>query len=100
MEESEVVTLNKLIMFKTLFKRYKDMVDNSTDIPTKKKDELLHLIDEALNRTAHYPFHKLNRWLGWVQGVLTALDITTVDIEREFTRPIIHKAYGKSDSFG
>lgn len=31
---------------------------------------------------------KLNRWLGYIQGYLIAHGITTVEIERDWTRPI------------
>ena len=34
------------------------------------------------------PLMKLNRWLGYIQGVLINEGITTVTIERDWTRPI------------
>lgn len=30
---------------------------------------------------------KANRWLGYVQGILIANGLTTVEVERNFTRP-------------
>lgn len=34
------------------------------------------------------PLMKLNRWLGYIQGTLIAWNITTVQIERDWTRPL------------
>lgn len=34
------------------------------------------------------PLMKLNRWLGYIQGVLIAWGVTTVEAERDFTRPL------------
>lgn len=34
------------------------------------------------------PLNKLNRWLGYVQGVLIERGITTVQAERDWTRPL------------
>lgn len=35
-----------------------------------------------------FPLLKLNRWLGYIQGQLIAAKITTVEIERDWTRPL------------
>lgn len=34
------------------------------------------------------PLVKLSRWLGYVQGVLIERGVTTVDLERDWTRPL------------
>lgn len=34
------------------------------------------------------PLNKLNRWLGYIQGTLIALEVTTVQTERDWTRPL------------
>lgn len=34
------------------------------------------------------PLVKLSRWLGYVQGVLIERGVTTVEIERDWTRPL------------
>jgi hypothetical protein len=34
------------------------------------------------------PLYKLNRWLGFIQGTLIALSITTVEMERNWSRPL------------
>lgn len=38
---------------------------------------------------------KIGKWLGYIEGVLITKGITTVNEERDFTRPIFH-AYYKS----
>ena len=37
------------------------------------------------------PLMKLNRWLGYIQGTLIAWGITTVQAERDWTRPLFRK---------
>jgi hypothetical protein len=34
------------------------------------------------------PLNKLNRWLGYIQGCLICWRVTTVETERDFTRPL------------
>lgn len=34
------------------------------------------------------PLMKLNRWLGYIQGTLIQWEITTVQAERDWTRPL------------
>lgn len=34
------------------------------------------------------PLNKLNRWLGYIQGTLIAEGFTTVEAERNWTRPL------------
>ena len=36
----------------------------------------------------HLPLMKLNRWLGYIQGVLIERGRTTVEKERDYTRPL------------
>lgn len=37
------------------------------------------------------PLMKLNRWLGYIQGTLIAYELTTVQAERDFTRPLFQR---------
>lgn len=46
---------------------------------------LLWMLDQI--RTGVVTDHKAHRWLGFVQGILIANHLTTVDVERDFTRP-------------
>ena len=41
---------------------------------------------------------KANRWLGFVQGVLTVAGLIQVDTERDYTRPLFHAIHGPSAS--
>lgn len=41
---------------------------------------------------------KANRWLGFVQGVLTAAGLLDVEVERDHTRPLFHALKGVSPS--
>ncbi len=34
------------------------------------------------------PLYKLNRWLGYIQGTMISWGITSVDEERDWTRPL------------
>lgn len=42
--------------------------------------------DEAI--TNRLPLIKLNRWLGYIQGVMIERGLTTVETERDWTRPL------------
>jgi hypothetical protein len=44
--------------------------------------------NEFLLYVDSYPLNKLNRWLGYIQGVLISNGVTSVDNERNFTRPL------------
>lgn len=39
---------------------------------------------------------KANRWLGFVQGVLTVAGLLSVEDERNYTRPLFHALHGVS----
>jgi len=57
--------------------RYREMAVNMPD--------LLTFLDEF---TRDVPIVKLSRWLGYVQGVLVERGKTTVQAERDWTRPL------------
>ena len=94
---------------KLLFKRYKIKIKESNGqvdsminlLPSLKNKEkcsevhLLKLLDEAIDNTESYPTDKLQRWLGFIQGVLSVTGVIDVDEERDYTRPILH-SYHKS----
>lgn len=69
---------NALLMCLT---RYKEMAVNDTDLL-----EFIQEFNDAIN--ARMPLLKLNRWLGYIQGVLIERRRTTVEIERNYTRPL------------
>lgn len=39
---------------------------------------------------------KANRWLGFVQGILTVAGLLSVEDERNYTRPLFHALHGVS----
>lgn len=91
-------------MFKSQFQYYLSIIQSSD--PEKlyhsiecNANVLEVLVVEAINNTELYPSHKLNRWLGYVQGVLISSNVLSVSIERERTRPIFHGIYGIGVSF-
>jgi hypothetical protein len=56
------------------------------------RNRLLNMIETLLiNHT--WPDLKIGKWLGFIEGQLIASKVTTVDNERDFTRPIFHKYY-------
>jgi hypothetical protein len=78
-----------------LFERYQGLInrnmDQLQDLPEKcRGGHLVRLCGEAMSNAHAYPFDKLSRWMGFVQGVLAAKGIIDVDEERELSRPLLH----------
>lgn len=67
--------------------RYMQMLDRIDYTPEDADlDEfLLELLDAIADEK---PLMKLNRWLGYIQGCLIERGYTTVQCERDFTRPL------------
>lgn len=79
----------------TLFSRYQIRIVDNTHLLANLSEvccpvNLKALCVQATDQHHRYPFEKLNRWLGFVQGVLAAVRIIDVDEEREFSRPLLH----------
>ena len=75
-----------------MFKRYKLILDNckkyaDDDIIIRSKK----MIDVALSEDMYED--KQSRWLGFIQGVMVMYNIIDVEEERDFSRPLFHKAY-------
>lgn len=66
-------------------KRYIDMNRMYQDSRGWSLDKFMYLFVENLDT---YPVTKLSRWLGYIQGVLIERGRTTVEIERDWTRPL------------
>ena len=60
--------------------RYKEMCSD------EKLSEFIEEYIEGCNDKL--PLMKLNRWLGYIQGVLISRGITTITEERDWTRPL------------
>lgn len=83
---------------KAVFARYERLLEGSAapdplaDDPRLNIENLLWMCREVLTSTPPVPDDKASRWLGFVQGCLAMRGMIDVDAEREFTRPIFHKA--------
>lgn len=51
---------------------------------------LTDFVEYFLEQIPTMPLCKLNRWLGFIQGTLIAMGITSVEAERDWTRPLFH----------
>lgn len=90
-----------------LFARYKNMVleeelrlslaklpDPYEEDPRLSLVNLLFLCDAGIRLNTNIPEDKASRWIGFLQGCLCMRGTTTVDIERDFTRPLFLSVYG------
>lgn len=83
---------------KRAFQRYKEMLEKyppkeHTDnfSALQNRDKLAHchwMCDRMISsETDHYSLDKKSRWLGFIQGVLIMCNLTTIEKERNITRP-------------
>jgi hypothetical protein len=78
-----------------LFTRYRDLIvkhqsEMTSDVKDCDPEHLIRLCNEVIENHQRYPFDKLCRWMGFVQGVLATQEIIQVEVEREFSRPLLH----------
>jgi len=78
-----------------LFKRYAELArehaPKMAPLPVKcQSGSVIALCEHAIANGKDYPFDKMNRWLGFTQGVLATVGALDVDAEREYTRPLLH----------
>ncbi len=90
------MTTNTQKATKELAEIYITTLDSVAQSYPTKPDELSHrhllwMCNEVLDNHNIWPDHKSNRWLGYVQGVLTALKVMSVDEHRDVTRYIVEK---------
>lgn len=96
----ELTTDEEAKVLLNLFSRYEALVlvnrDKLQGLPNGCNYPSLHrLCHEAAVNSKSYPFDKMCRWLGFVQGVLATQGIILVQDERDYTRPIFHRLYGR-----
>lgn len=77
-----------------IIERYKQIIDKNLDgdletDPYQKLSHLKWMLDEIVGNDAQ-SITKKHRWLGFVQCVLIAKKLTTVDRERDFTRDLFN----------
>lgn len=84
------------------FQRYKEMLKNYPPKEYTKnfeaignREKLAHchwMVDRMLSsETSHYSLDKRSRWLGFIQGVVIMCNLTTIEKERNITRPWFNK---------
>jgi hypothetical protein len=82
-----------------LFKRYNTIAQQNQD---KIKGDQAHIVMQmgvsAIGSPERFPAEKMSRWLGFIQGILFANGIITIEEERNISRPLIHRAYKDSGS--
>jgi hypothetical protein len=62
---------------------------NKTKAAPEQAEELNKFVSEFISGCANkLPLMKLNRWLGYIQGCLIVWGVTTVETERDWTRPL------------
>lgn len=96
--ESQSESRKRQEVMRALFERYKEVALASGDAlsglgPRCQSAALAALCQEAMDNGEKYPFDKMNRWLGFTQGVLAAVGAIDVDLERDFTRPLLHSLH-------
>jgi hypothetical protein len=67
------------VALKICLERYEQMIGI-------EHGDILDFITEFKALIRENPVNKLNRWLGYIQGVLIERGVTTVEAERDFTR--------------
>ena len=70
---------------KKLAKRYMKMLPTSTIE--------YRLARKIVSDKDNLPIDKLSRWIGFIQASCIHKKLTTIAIERDFSRPLFHKAY-------
>lgn len=67
--------------------------DNDGDGSETSFVNLRWMADKCLSEIDTLPLDKLNRWVGFIQGVLAVRGLLNVSTERDRTRPLFHAAY-------
>lgn len=81
---SDMVAAHSIIM-----RRYLELIQKSN---MHKKDHWIKFCETALTLKNS---DKFSRWIGFIQGVLYAEDLISIDVERDFTREIYKPIYIK-----
>jgi hypothetical protein len=81
-----------------VFARYLRLMESVGEDPMEGHERLSlknlrWICEEGIAKSGQLPIDKLSRWLGFVQGCLAMRQIIDVDEERDFTRPLFHRAY-------
>lgn len=85
-------------VYKSLAIRYVDVImlnDWSTDIQECSKPHLLKMLRLIIDGDSFTNADKLTRLMGYIQGVLTALGLIKVSVERLYSRSLFTEVYDK-----
>lgn len=63
------------------------LVDSKYRLSALSETAIINLKEQTIT------YDKANRWVGFIQGVLIANGITTVENERDYTRPLFQSYY-------
>jgi len=78
-------------LYLKLQKRYLEMVEG---LPSE--DRVTKMMEQVVKNCMTWPADKTGRWVGYVQCLLIEVEkVTTIDTERDFTRPLFHKLYAE-----
>jgi len=80
---------------RALLKRYNKMAVDNADNNLEASQEVINLTNTALKHYENWPVDKTSRWIGYAQGMLIQNKFTTVDKERDFSRPLFHRSYNE-----
>lgn len=76
-----------------LQKRYTEMSKGSSS-----EARIVNMMEAMVSNYELWPLDKLNRWLGYAQCILIEVEgVTSVQSERDFTRPLFHAYYAKNN---
>lgn len=76
-------------LYINLLYRYEEMAEG-----TPSSQRVVKMMSEIVKNHRKWPKDKSGRWLGYVQAILIEVEgVTTVDAERDYTRPFFHELY-------
>ena len=76
-------------VYELLAERYIDMAKG-----TGSDAKIAAMMEAVVVNCVVWPADKTGRWLGYVQCLLIEVEkVTTVEVERNFTRPLFHHMY-------
>jgi len=76
------------IAAKEIIRELPDIEPSSDKANIKSKEYIKWVAGQVAGNAHQWPEHKLHRWLGWMQGLMNAMEITTVEQEMERMRRI------------
>lgn len=58
-------------------------------------ENIVWICDSIIENGSSWPIDKVARWIGYIQATMIITGLTSVDAERDFSRPLFHEAYGE-----